>query len=670
MGRPIINKINHFALSALKLSVLVCFVWIGQSLLLGAGRAEALSPYDIPDTQPPSSGSYKSIFYKSIVEYNSAYAVYPPPAFPNYPRGCLDNTNKYHFIGWISQAGQPKNSYQINVLYGQSVDLQFQNLIFVCHQQVNEYGNPPPWFGSVPAGLPPQGSLTTDAVNFASIYISGSVVNVGSLSPSPNNKLAISSYNSAIRYWFSDPTTTTFTWNPPAGLAPGVHDIVIQLNTHAVMHWRYGPKACVTPPGGTAPQQSNPWTYGCPVQPSFFTIRINVAQPPPIISCGNVTTNPTEPEPETPFSGTVNFTLNGSPAGQSYPYTISISGSVIGSGTVQTGGSASATVNSSGLSAGKYPFDYVINVTGVGSETCPDTITVAPKPYLRVYGGDVLAGSGFGSGCSSATGSIIGWNSGDITGGGAGTQFAAQALRGIDGFVSAGSRSTLSPPNPPIGLSFANTAGAYGGNFGTTICALDYFGTKPSSATVQPSGYTVNSLNVLVGTHPVVYVDGDVSISGTGVSYQNSGSWTTLSQIPSYYLIARGNIYIQSSVSNLDGVYIAQPKADGTGGTIYTCASGFAAVAPASLYANCNSKLTINGAFLAKMVKFSRSNGLLKNAPKTNPGPPPTPGPAEPSSSPNIAEVFNYSPEMYLVNPGIIPLNTQYNSITSLPPVL
>jgi len=321
------------------------------------------------------------------------------------------------------------------------------------------------------------------------------------------------------------------------------------------------------------------------------------------------------------------------------------------------------------------------------------SILVARKPYLRVYGGDVVSGIGFEPSCTkNSSAQIAAYNRGSSGGyGGAGAQFGVQAYGAIDQFVSAMLRG--SNPAPPKGLTFANTSGTYGASFGDAPCIKDYFGTlatHTSSPLPFPGGqdpdypygtpgnnyyqYTgnvkLNAGTIETGQHRFIYVTGDVTIGDAGntyITYAGSGSWASLSQIPSFYLIVKGNIYIDGNVTNLDGVFVAQPRANGTGGVIYTCSSGFAPVAQNLLYnvpnnnsSGCASKLTINGAFIANQVKFLRTVGSqgLSSA-------------SEASSSANIAEVFNFSPELWLTTPGLVTGGTvQLDSITSLPPIL
>src|SRR5690606_24660439 len=114
---------------------------------------------------------------------------------------------------------------------------------------------------------------------------------------------------------------------------------------------------------------------------------------------------------------------------------------------------------------------------------------------------------------------------------------------------------------------------------------------------------------------------------------------TAYETIPYITVIARGNIYIQSDVNNLSGLFIAQPLPDGSKGEIYTCANGktvpankFAACsgrnadANALLNAICNggnnattrtltgTPLTVYGSFIARRVSFDRTNGSLRCA--------------------------------------------------------
>lgn len=312
-----------------------------------------------------------------------------------------------------------------------------------------------------------------------------------------------------------------------------------------------------------------------------------------------------------------------------------------------------------------------------GTEIC---VTVASKPYLKVYGGDVSVGGGLETApdtcTNNAEAAVVSWNKLPAGGfAGAGAQYAVQAVKGITEFASAQGNSGGAPV--PTGLSFANTwtnvpANNYGGYYGGVKCITNYYGQKPASG-VQPfaslasgtgtyesignttfSGGTLNP-----GDRWTIYVDGDLFIAG---DIRFGGSWQP-NDMPFLKVVVRGNIYISGpGVTQLDGVYIAQPNGAGVGGTIYTCATGFAPpnLANGAFYNSCTNKLTVNGAFIARSVEFGRTRGSLRQS-----------TPAEASGSNNIAEVFNYGPAFWIVQPpGSNGQEDKYDSITSLPPVL
>jgi len=142
-------------------------------------------------------------------------------------------------------------------------------------------------------------------------------------------------------------------------------------------------------------------------------------------------------------------------------------------------------------------------------------------------------------------------------------------------------------------------------------------------------------------------------------------------------LVATGNIYIDPGVKELDGVYIAKNDDSGDKGNIYTCSvktGGTFTPEPAkTLYSNCDNQLTVVGSFVADQVNLMRTYGTLKNSTTgtncDNKG-------VTSSTRPTCAaEVFDFSPEVYLSNPAIESQGgnggaTQYDSIESLPPVL
>lgn len=290
---------------------------------------------------------------------------------------------------------------------------------------------------------------------------------------------------------------------------------------------------------------------------------------------------------------------------------------------------------------------------------------------------------------------------------GASSQFAVSALGEVADFFSAGMHSPRRASfaaSPVTGLTFGNynypteyttndwdptnpnqtldtrKVPDYGGNSGIVRCVPDYFAAAPANSQAR-SGYNIATLAGdgaiqivangdygrvnIAGTElsgkKAVYVDGDVVINENITFSGINGE----ANVPSLYLIVKGNIYIRNEVSRLDGVYIAQQDENGEGGAIYTCTRS---ASQQNILFNknqlvdvCNRQLVINGAFLADTIKFLRTNGTVQAS-----------GLNEPASSPSIAEVFNFSPETYIggANSTLRRGAGSYDYITSLAPIL
>lgn len=355
----------------------------------------------------------------------------------------------------------------------------------------------------------------------------------------------------------------------------------------------------------------------------------------------------------------------------------------------------------------------------------PEVICNQPRPYLKVFGNDVAAGGMFtgGNTCNltnlpNRRATILAHHKGvqatlptvvqpdNWTG--SSSQLAAFALGQIQGFFTAGNHSPRVNTNasvPVNGLTFGNygdptiaTAGnwdttgnildpnrviADGGKGGQYRCITDYFTTvsqkigggtpnpansvnlsSTAAAHYKPGGgkITINNSTNVTGKHAIV-VDGDVYIGPQGITY---GGYTSAANMPSVYIIAKGNIYIDRSVRDIQGVFIAQPLADGSKGVIYTCSNSSGAIVANDLREYCNQSLTVTGAFIAQMVKFLRVNGNLDNSVANETWPS--------GAGNNIAEVFKSSGELYLSAPDQLRKTTsdksKYDSVTSLPPVL
>jgi hypothetical protein len=310
-------------------------------------------------------------------------------------------------------------------------------------------------------------------------------------------------------------------------------------------------------------------------------------------------------------------------------------------------------------------------------------VSIANKPYVRVYGGDVSAGNGFATTPDTCTtnpqGAVVGWNNEGPSFSGAGAQFATYAMKQIFDFATA--LGNTGGAQAGSGLAFANktpSGGTFGGTFGALPCASNFFATK---GTTTPAASPINvgglATNTYTGTAPagqavqiggnlggsqkvVVYVDGDVLITG---DIKFPGSWTTANP-PYFQLIVRGNIYISQNVKQLDGIYSAQPNG-AAGGIIYTCANTglpATAVAPAGggAFTSCKNQLIVNGSFVARQVQFLRVNGTLRQSAANEPG----------NATSHAAEIFNYSPALWMTMPPGITTTNDYDSVTSLPPIL
>ncbi|HSW80371.1 MAG TPA: hypothetical protein VLG47_06350 [Candidatus Saccharimonadales bacterium] len=255
---------------------------------------------------------------------------------------------------------------------------------------------------------------------------------------------------------------------------------------------------------------------------------------------------------------------------------------------------------------------------------------------------------------SDKNGSVVSWNKEGASYAGAGTQYAAFAMNFLQDFASAQSTASFKPK----GLSFSNTNNVdtsgggndtYGGDFGSLGCTPNYW-CDPPPADIKTGNITITNTSILNGTSKNMYVDGNAYITGD-ITY--SDSYANAKEIPSFKLIVKGNIFIDSSVSKIEGLLVAEPDTSGNDGNIYTCATGF--VAPGldnTLYNKCNNKLTINGSMIGKQVWMTRTNGTLYgNTP---------------------AEAVNYTPETWLTQFPACPENsaTGYDAITELPPVL
>jgi hypothetical protein len=312
---------------------------------------------------------------------------------------------------------------------------------------------------------------------------------------------------------------------------------------------------------------------------------------------------------------------------------------------------------------------------------------LAAGPYLKVYGGDVSAGTATdinNQDCTDLAAGISTWNQDIDPYAGAGTQLAAFAANVITGFASA-QNDTGSNSSPPIGLTFSNTTGGtYGGDFGasTSDCSTDYYAQGITTANTdysdagaaltaalggpagnyayQVNGGTIDATNIPLGYNIAIYSSGPITIDGN-ITY--GGVSTTLSQMPNLEIVTDTDttgINIDHNVAQLAGVYVAE----GNGGIINDCADVLNIDDWYGGDPNCAQQLIVEGSFTANALYLSRTYGSVHEATSTEP-----PCISGAANCTNAAEEFDYSPATWLTYPNQSTAPV-VQSINSLPPVL
>jgi hypothetical protein len=223
-----------------------------------------------------------------------------------------------------------------------------------------------------------------------------------------------------------------------------------------------------------------------------------------------------------------------------------------------------------------------------------------------------------------------------------------------------------------MGLTLANQSvppGGYGGHYGGgSYCIDDYWQGAPSPLPAV-------SIPASVSGKQKVYASGDVYI-GNDIIYSGSGTWNR-DTIPSFWLIVRGNIYIGSNVTRLDGTFVALPDpTTGTGGKIFTCSNNNPS-SPGSpndsqIVNECRQQqLRVNGALIASQIKLLRTFCTLYYAAPQEVAGTATPGNCAAGAT-KAGEIINYNPQAWLSMPdlGITSTSPDADSITSLAPIL
>lgn len=393
-----------------------------------------------------------------------------------------------------------------------------------------------------------------------------------------------------------------------------------------------------------------------------------------------------------------NYDLKTSVDGSNYSQRISI----------KAGSSGSAVFNIPALDVGVYDFTwtYTDGTFGPGATApnpdipaCVGKITVSDMYVAKFFGAEVQAGSNFGPGCSpNPAAKVLGFIR-NVSGSdyiGTSSQLGAFSQNTIEGVHTNGQFA----PAPSINrLAFSNsglppTNTSIGGSFGSALpCARNYYAdrllnTAPAGSsnlsTLASGRYTIGSgpnttvqvntgAGLADGRQIVVYVNGNVHINGGGTTFGfASNSWSSINQIPSLYIIASGNIYVNSSINKIDAVLVAQANANVNTGEIFTCSNGTDILRPSInegfISGSCKNRLEVNGSLIAEKVHLLRAVGSLNSSSTLTRSEIAT----DPSTWSNNAEVLRYSPELFINrNSYLLPTNNtgiSYDSITSLAP--
>ena len=312
------------------------------------------------------------------------------------------------------------------------------------------------------------------------------------------------------------------------------------------------------------------------------------------------------------------------------------------------------------LYEGAYTVTWKLTGDTIASEIiCTKVLDAGYRPYFSVTGGDIYSGGGIRS-----------WNTDSGNYFGAGTTLAAIATGDIQNFVSGFGLPGGAATRNGSGLAFANSTASgttYGGGYNVNAFTPTVNTTTPWTAATLNLGdaalqdgktYTHSGNLTISGTLPTNKRVTVVLRSGSAIIAGNTayGPYTEPETIPRFTLLVQnGNIYVDSVVTELRGVYYAA----GSGGTFYSCATGAAPVSmtTGTAYVTCGKKLAVYGAVAATKLLLTRTYGSLIAVGAT---------PAEP------AEVFYYSPELWLstgtrerTSGGV-----RYDSYVSLPPIL
>lgn len=452
---------------------------------------------------------------------------------------------------------------------------------------------------------------------------------------------------------------TTFINNPPGSKAPvtGPVDINVTVTDPGGIERI---QFILSGPGGYSWTPVPTWNYTAPYPTSVTVDQVWDAAVPPGFYNLNVSAQSPGPGGGSCGSGFSDI-LNRLPT-HTYPYLKTYGGDVEAGGGFDTSG---------GSCVGGSPdlYQYPLNNSESGKDPLNGGITAFAKT-----GGNKGGGGSSSQYAAFAAGSI------DATKGTAGAPDSGFYSKGI----VAGSQINT--------LDFASFAGpsSSGGNFvgaseNAEMCIPDYYdqeypdavkntkttgwtyysGTAPNGceqngvyyidATILPnSTFNLNNVasggadrTVCLSANITVVVKGNVYI-GSNILYPGGRDVTNT---PKFAVIALGDIYIDHSVSQINGWYIAQPSPGSAlsadSGVIWTCHDNTNEVHLSTLFLenSCKTTLTVNGALTAKHVNFFRSNGdVVTQADNSGDGP-------GVYNDAHAAEIINYTPDMVVGGP-------------------
>ncbi len=631
---------------------------------------------------------------------------------------------------WLSQSGDPNNNSSTTVPAGTtSINMQVNELLFLCAivtlpasqtdvpsaaNQVTAV-NYPNDRGPVPdiAGAPYDPDQASRYEHVSQIQSATVILGGGSIAPGTAGKLLQYTRDLSSRYWPAN--AVPFVYDTASPLAPGPHNITVRvfykyINTYHNYAGQSGALSLCTPNGGGNSIPRNPPFNFTPCAQVFsdYTFSFTVLPAPPVCAGGASQAEPLlQPGETSPVSITFpispSVTIDSVVDSAGNPANIGIApGTTINFASPQ----ASYTFTATGPAGSAQAYTIKWHVPpNVASGQCSGGVSVVALPYFKAYGQSVLTGGEFKSlGSCNGGGELAGWfnNQSAANGYGASAQLSALALVRIVGFASAQTVASRSP----TALTFANTVNIggpnahspdLGGLFDNNPGNYSHCLTEPSPklpttniptlitvdstwdgsyANTNGKSLTIQSGSIGLGKNVSLFVgDADVYINGN-ITY-TPGGWA-LKKIPSFVLVTTGNIYISPNVTELDGLFVARNVgAVGDAGQIFTCANQTAGVdtpvSDVNLYTDCNKQLTVYGTFVADQINLMRTYGTLRDE-ATGPSVACLNNGGRSSTRTTCAaEVFDFSPEMYLSNPAVYqPANgaTQYDTINSLPPVL